>query len=1146
MKKFNKILAANRSEIAIRIFRAATELGISTVAIYSHEDRYALHRFKADEAYKIGEGNDPIKAYLDIDNIIKLALEKGVDAIHPGYGFLSENAEFARKCAENGITFIGPSVDILESLGSKTSAKKMALEANVPVLSGALGAVKDERDAIDQADRLGYPVIIKASHGGGGRGMRAVAEPEQLLPQLSSAKSESLAAFGSDEVFIEKFIESAKHIEVQILGDEHGNVVYIYDRDCSLQRRHQKIIEIAPSISVHDDIRKQICDAAVRICQNVKYSCAGTVEFLLDTSTNKFYFIEVNPRIQVEHTVTEVVTGLDIVKRQILVAQGYRLDSDMINISSQDDISISNFAFQCRITTEDPQNNFIPDYGKIEHYRSTGGIGIRLDAGTAFSGAIVTPYYDSMLVKITASGDSFRGAIQRMTRALSEFRIRGVKTNIPFLLNLIQHPDFAAGDCTTSFIDDNPQLFDFELHRDRATKLLKYIGEVVVNGHPQINDSSIPVVRRNAPVAHYSKENGRPDGWRDILVNKGAEALSQAILNESKVLLTDTTMRDAHQSHFATRMRTYDMKKIAERYSYAHADFFSVEMWGGATFDVSMRFLNESPWERLRQLRAACPNLLFQMLLRASNAVGYKNYPDNLVSDFIKRSADEGMDIFRIFDSLNWVDNMKFAIEETLKTGAVAETAICYTGDILNPDKTKYTLDYYVKMARELEAEGAHIIAIKDMAGLLKPYAAQQLISALKSELKIPLHLHTHDTCSGQMATLIKAAEAGCDIIDGAFGPLSGTTSQPNLNTLVEHLRYSDRDTNCSFDELQKTSEYWAVVREYYNHFESPLKYGAADVYNHEMPGGQYTNLFQQACSLGLADRWFEVCDRYAEVNALFGDIVKVTPSSKVVGDMALMLVTNNLSAEDIKSRDIAFPQSVVDMMAGYLGQPLGGWPADIQKIVLRDNTPFTDRPTHHLQPIDFANEKEMLAQKLKRPVTDLELCSYLLYPEVFEDYVRFIDNYSDVSILPTPVFFHGLEQHEEVAIELDKGKTLYLRLVAISPENHEGDCNVFFELNGHPRAVTIKTTAGAEKSGHQKADEDDPLQIAAPMPGMISTVLVKAGDEVEKGTPLFVMEAMKMETTISAECKAKVLEVLLPAKESVKVGDLIMRLGCA
>ena len=1143
-KQIKKLLVANRSEIAIRVCRAADELGIKTVAIYSHEDRFALHRFKADEAYMIGSGKEPVKAYLDIAGIIKLAKDKDVDAIHPGYGFLSENADFARACKENDIIFVGPDPDILDMLGNKTSARVIAEKAQVPILSGCNEAIKSVDEAKKLCKELGYPVIVKAAHGGGGRGMRVVRSEAELGDKLGEAQRESLTAFGSDECFIEKFVEKARHIEVQILGDQYKNIVHLYERDCSLQRRHQKVVEIAPAQNLKEKVRDSICDAAVKICKSVDYNNAGTVEFLLDTETDKYYFIEINPRIQVEHTVTECVTGFDLVKRQILIAKGIPLNSPEIRIPNQKAIQIKNIAFQCRVTTEDPTNNFIPDYGRIQHYRSAGGMGIRLDAGTAFSGALVTPYYDSMLVKVTASGTNFEDTSHRMGRALNEFRIRGVKTNIPFLINLINHKDFLKGKCTTRFIDENPDLFHFPKRRDRATKMLRYLGDVLVNGHPLVKEQPKVITRRAAPVPSFDKSDKRPEGTRDLLLKMGPEKFAQHIVKEKKLLLTDTTFRDAHQSLLATRMRTVDMLNITEAYSKNHSDFFSLEMWGGATFDVSMRFLKECPWERLKSMRKLAPNVLFQMLLRASNGVGYTNYPDNVVKAFINQAAESGMDVFRVFDSLNWVTNMKVAMDAVLETGKICEATVCYTSDLLDPKKSKYNLDYYVKMAKELESHGAHIIAIKDMAGLLKPYAAYELVSALKSELKIPIHLHTHDTSGGQIATLIKAAEAGVDIVDAAMGPLSGLTSQPNLNTLVEMMRYTDRETGMDFNALGSLSEYWEVVREYYTPFESIQKSSTAEVYHHEMPGGQFTNLFQQAHSMGLAPRWHEITNAYADVNQLFGDIVKVTPSSKVVGDLTLFLVTNDLKAKDIleADREISFPTSVVEFFEGRLGQPVGGFPKDVQEKILRGASASTERPGAHLPPVDLEETKEEVEKTISRTISDEELMSYLMYPQVFKDYAFHQKDYGDVSVIPTDVYLYGIPLNEEVAIDIQEGKTLIIKLVAVSQANEEGNCTVFFELNGQPREVIIPNKkVAATVQTRPQAEAGNINHIGAPMPGMIVSVKAKAGEKVAKNDPLITMEAMKMETTIYAEQDGEIDEVLVKAGDNVKTKDLLV-----
>ncbi|TLD41691.1 MAG: Pyruvate carboxylase [Candidatus Jettenia ecosi] len=1082
---------------------------------------------------------------MDIEGIIQLAKDKEVDTIHPGYGFLSENANFARACEKTGITFIGPRPEILSMLGDKTSARIIAEKAQVPILSGCNHPIKSLDEAKSLCNKLGYPVIIKAAHGGGGRGMRVVRGELELSHRLNEAQRESLTAFGSDECFVEKYVEKARHIEVQILGDKYHNIVHLFERDCSLQRRHQKVVEIAPAQNLDKNIRQSICDSAVKICKSVNYDNAGTVEFLLDTETNKYYFIEINPRIQVEHTVTETITGFDLVKRQILISEGFPLNSPEIRIPNQEAIHINSIAFQCRITTEDPSNGFVPDYGRIQHYRSAGGMGIRLDAGTAFSGALVTPYYDSMLVKVTAFGTCFEETAHRMDRALDEFRIRGVKTNIPFLINLVNHKDFLAGKCTTRFIDENPSLFHFPRRRDRATLIMRFVGDMLVNGHTLIKEIPKSVCRRKAPVPSVDRKNPRPKGSRDLLLEMGPKKFTQHILREKKLLLTDTTFRDAHQSLLATRMRTVDMLNITEVYSRNHADLFSLEMWGGATFDTAMRFLSECPWERLRFMRRLAPNILFQMLLRASNGVGYTNYPDNVVKAFIKQAAESGMDIFRVFDSLNWVTNMKIAMDAVLEeTNALCEAALCYTGDILDPKRTKYTLDYYVKMAKELEGHGAHILAIKDMAGLLKPYAAYELVRALKSELKIPIHLHTHDTSGGQIATLIKAAEAGVDIVDAAMGPLAGLTSQPNLNTLVEMMRFHERDTGTDFKALGLLSDYWEVVREYYAPFESIQKSSTAEVYHHEIPGGQFTNLFQQAHSMGLTHRWHEITDVYADVNQLFGDIVKVTPSSKVVGDLTLFLVTNDLNAQDIvkNNREISFPTSVVEFFEGRLGQPTGGFPKEVQYRILRGAPAFTERPGANLPPVNLDEIKEEVEGRLSMHITNEELMSYLMYPDVFIQYAEHRKKYDDVSVIPTDVFFYGLPMNEEVAIDIEEGKTLIFKLAAISPSNVEGNCTVFFELNGQPREVVIANRKAADAvTKRPQTEEGNTKHVGAPMPGMIVTIKVAAGDKVAKNDPLLIMEAMKMEATIYAEHDGEIGQVLVKKRDCVEARDLLI-----
>ena len=1145
LRPIKKLLVANRSEIAIRVFRSAHELGIRTVAVYSYEDRYALHRFKADEAYQIGEQGTPIKSYLDIPAVMRIARERGVDAIHPGYGFLSEKPNFAQACEEAGILFVGPSSASLEKLGDKTKARAIADQAQVPILSGSGGALANLADLESQAANLGYPVILKAAHGGGGRGMRVVRSQEELASAFAQAQRESLTAFGSDEIFVEKYITQASHIEVQLMGDQHGNLVHLYERDCSVQRRHQKVVEIAPAPNLPADIRDGLCQAALDIGNAVGYENAGTVEFLLDRDTGKFYFIEVNPRIQVEHTVTEEVTGIDVVRTQILVAGGHSLKDPEVGLEAQDKISTRGCAVQCRITTEDPTNEFMPDYGRLSHYRSASGMGIRLDAGSAFSGAVVHPFYDSLLVKVTARGRNFSEATQRMERSLQEFRIRGVKTNIPFLIHLMDHPVFADGKCTTRFIDDTPELFDLPQRKNRASRLLSYLAEVIVNGNPLVKDRPVATRKRPAPVpAIPTTEDGPPPGSRQILLERGPQGLSQWVRDESRLLVTDTSFRDAHQSLFATRMRTFDMLEIAAVYAALVPNLFSIEMWGGATFDTSMRFLSESPWERLERFRARVPNILLQMLLRASNAVGYTNYPDNVVQLFVKEAADAGIDLFRVFDALNWVPNMRVAMDAVLEAGALCEASICYTGDILDPQRTKYDLKYYVNLAQELESMGAHLLAIKDMAGLCKPAAAGQLIRALKDAVGIPIHFHTHDTAGIQAGAVLTAAEAGVDIVDLAMAPLSGGTSQPNLNTVVEALHHSDRCSQLPPNQLDAIAAYWRSVREFYVPFESSVLPATADLYEHEMPGGQYTNLYQQARALGLADRWNHVCHVYAQVNRLFGDIVKVTPTSKAVGDMALFMVANELTPEDVLAgdRELSYPASVIDLIAGRMGQPPGGFPPQVRERILKSTPPMDGRPGESLPPADLNGTAAELEGVLGRPPTSRDVVTSLLYPKVFRDYIEHDRKYADVSRLPTHVFFYGLDPGEELAVDIEEGKTLIVKFLTTGDAHPDGSRTVFFELNGQPREITVQDRSVApDQERAVKADPGNPQHVGAAMPGMVVNVNVQAGDSVTKGQPLLTLEAMKMETTITAERSGTVSRLVIKSGSQVDTGDLLL-----
>ncbi|MCB9769254.1 MAG: pyruvate carboxylase [Candidatus Omnitrophica bacterium] len=1143
-RTIKRLLAANRSEIAIRIFRSAHELGIRTVAMYSHEDRYALHRFKADEAYEIGNPGEPIQAYLKIDEIVALAKKHNIDAIHPGYGFLSENPHFARACNEAGIVFVGPRVETLNQLGDKISARKIAEQAGVPVLGGSGNAIRDANQGKKLAAKVGFPIILKAAHGGGGRGMRIVREPSEFEAAYEQARRESLTAFGSPDIFIEKYIERARHVEVQLLGDQHGHLVHLYERECSVQRRHQKVVEIAPAPNLKEDVRRALCEAAVLIGREVNYENAGTVEFLIDADTNEFYFIEVNPRIQVEHTVTEQVTGVDIVKSQILVAQGMPLEEPSIGIPTQESIATHGFAIQCRVTTEDPANRFVPDYGRISHYRSASGMGIRLDAGTAFSGAVVYPFYDSLLVKVTSWARKFPDAARRTERCLQEFRIRGVKTNIPFLIKLVTHPTFVAGECTTNFIDQTPELFDFPQRKDRATKILTYLADTIVNGNALVKDRPKAERRAPAPLPEIDEQSPPPDGMRQKLLEIGPENFSKWLLKQKPLLITDTTFRDAHQSLLATRLRTYDMLRIADAYARLCPELFSLEMWGGATFDTSMRFLKECPWQRLAQLRERIPNILFQMLLRASNAVGYTNYPDNVVKAFVAEAADAGIDVFRVFDALNWVPNMKVAMDAVNKSGAICEAAICYTGDILDSDREKYNLKYYVEMAKELEKMGAHILAIKDMAGLCKPYAAEKLVKALRQEVGIPVHFHTHDTGGMQAASLVKAAEVGVNIVDAALAPLSGGTSQPNLNTLVEALRFTKRDTGLRGQHLDAISEYWRNVREFYTAFETPVLPAGADLYRHEMPGGQYTNLYQQARALGLADRWREVCRVYADVNQLLGDIVKVTPTSKAVGDLALFLIANEMTTDDVVSgkRELAFPQSVVDLVSGGMGQTPGGFPRKVRDRILRGEKPLRGRPGSKLPPADFEGTAETIRPLLHREPSRRQVVSHLLYPQVYTDFARHQQTYADTSVLPTPAFLYGLEPGEEIAVDIEPGKTLIIRFLTIGDPHEDGRRTVFFELNGQSREVTVTDRAlEPETPRHPKADPSNPAHVAAPMPGMVVNIAVQSGDSVAKGQKLLMLEAMKMQTIIAAERDGTISEVHVHPGTQIETGDLLM-----
>ncbi|MFC5303449.1 pyruvate carboxylase [Azospira restricta] len=1147
MKKIRSLLVANRSEIAIRVLRAASEMGIRTVAIFSNEDRFALHRFKADESYLVGAGKKPIQAYLDIDDIIRIAKEAGVDAIHPGYGFLSENPDFADACAAAGIAFIGPKGDVMRTLGNKVSARELAEQAGVPVVP-ATGALPHDLDKAKKlAAEVGYPLMLKASWGGGGRGMRVIESEAELGPLMEVARREALAAFGNDEVYLEKLVRRARHVEVQVLGDTHGRRVHLFERDCSVQRRNQKVVERAPAPYLDEATRAELCASALKLADAANYTHAGTVEFLMDADTGRFYFIEVNPRIQVEHTVTEQVTGVDIVKAQIRITEGAKIGDEDSYVPRQQDIALKGHALQCRVTTEDPENAFTPDYGKIAVYRSAAGFGIRLDAGTAYSGAVITPYYDSLLVKVTAWGHTADEAAARMDRALREFRVRGLTTNLQFLENVIAHPQFRSGECITRFIDETPELFQFQKRRDRATRLLKFLGEVAVNGNPEMKGRKLPELPFSRPIKpDFSLAAPIPKGSRDRLQELGAAKFSQWMKAQPQVLLTDTTMRDAHQSLFATRMRSDDMLAIAPYYARLAPQLFSLECWGGATFDVALRFLKEDPWARLARLREAVPNVLFQMLLRASNAVGYTNYSDNVVRYFVQQAAKEGIDVFRVFDSLNWVDNMRVAMDAVIETGALCEGTICYTGDLFDAKRPKYSLKYYVDLARQLEKAGAHIIGIKDMAGVCKPRAARELVRALKQEVGLPLHFHTHDTSGIAAASVLAAVEAGVDAVDGALDAMSGLTSQPNLGSIAAALQGSERDPGVDLPALEALSHYWEGVRRYYAPFEADIRSGTSDVYNHEMPGGQYTNLREQARAMGLEHRWPEVSKAYADVNILFGDIVKVTPTSKVVGDMALFMVANDLKPADVANpeREIAFPESVISLFKGELGFPADGFPKDLEKKVLKGEAPLAGRAGDFLPEVDLEAKRREAEAAIGRQLSDTDLASYLMYPKVFRDYAEHRRQYGDVSLLPTSPFFYGLRDREEIAVDIDKGKTLIIRQTGRSDTaDEEGKVKVFFELNGQPRTVRVPKAGAAAGRGRPKADEGNAGHVGAPMPGSVVTVAVKAGQKVRKGDPLLSIEAMKMETMLTAERDATVRALHVKPGEAVNAKDLLLEI---
>ncbi|MBN9079466.1 MAG: pyruvate carboxylase [Rhizobiales bacterium 65-79] len=1148
-----KILVANRSEIAIRVFRAANELGLKTVAIWAEEDKYSLHRFKADESYQVGRGPHlaadlgPIESYLSIPEIIRVAKLSGADAVHPGYGLLSESPEFAEACAENGLVFIGPKPDTMRRLGNKVAARNLAMEIDVPVIPATEPLPDDPREIARMAEAIGYPMMLKASWGGGGRGMRVVRSEADLSREVMEGRREARAAFGKDEVYLEKLVERARHVEVQILGDTHGTVVHLFERDCSIQRRNQKVVERAPAPYLNDAQRQELSGYALKIARATYYVGAGTVEFLMDADTGKFYFIEVNPRIQVEHTVTEEVTGIDIVKAQIHILDGFAIGTPESGVPPQDEIRLNGNALQCRITTEDPEQNFIPDYGRITAYRGATGFGIRLDGGTAYSGAVITRYYDPLLEKVTAWAPTAREAIARMHRALREFRIRGVATNLTFLEAIISHPKFRANDYTTRFIDETPELFAQVKRQDRATKLLNYLADVTVNGHPETRGRPRPKADAAPPVIPWFT-GPVPDGTKQRLDALGPEKFAAWLRDQKQVLVTDTTMRDGHQSLLATRVRTHDIARIAGTYARALPGLLSLECWGGATFDVAMRFLTEDPWERLALIREKAPNILLQMLLRGANGVGYTNYPDNVVQHFVRQAAAGGIDLFRVFDCLNWVENMRVAMDAVGAEGKLVEAAMCYTGDILDPARAKYDLNYYVRLTKELEAAGAHIIAVKDMAGLLKPSAARVLFKALREETDLPIHFHTHDTSGIAGATVLAAIEAGVDAVDAAMDALSGNTSQPCLGSILEALKGSERDPGLDPEWIRRISFYWEAVRNQYAAFESDLKGPASEVYLHEMPGGQFTNLKEQARALGLETRWHEVARAYQDVNRMFGDIVKVTPSSKVVGDMALMMVSQELTVADVEdpARDIAFPDSVVAMLRGDLGQPPGGWPKELQKKVLKGAEPSTARPGSLLAEADLAAKRAEAEEKTGRALNEFEFASWLMYPKVFSDFAAAIAEYGPVSVLPTPVYFYGMAPEDEIFVDIEKGKTLVIRCLALGDVDDKGMATVFFELNGQPRRVKVpdRIHGASVARERRKAEPGNEAHVGAPMPGVVSALAVIAGQKVAAGDVLLSIEAMKMETALHAERDGTIAEVLVRAGDQIDAKDLLVVYG--
>ncbi|KAJ4361533.1 pyruvate carboxylase [Ascochyta clinopodiicola] len=1150
--QLKKILVANRGEIPVRIFRTAHELSLHTVAVYSHEDRLSMHRQKADEAYEIGQRGQftPVGAYLAGDEIIKIAVEHNVNMIHPGYGFLSENAGFARAVEKAGLIFVGPSPDTIDALGDKVSARRLAIKCNVPVVPGTPDPVEKFEDVKQFTDEFGFPIIIKAAFGGGGRGMRVVRKQEELEDSFKRATSEAKSAFGNGTVFVERFLDKPKHIEVQLLGDNLGNVVHLYERDCSVQRRHQKVVEIAPAKDLPVETRDAILADAVRLAQSVKYRNAGTAEFLVDQQ-NRYYFIEINPRIQVEHTITEEITGIDIVAAQIQIAAGASLEQLGL---TQDHISTRGFAFQCRITTEDPSQAFAPDTGKIEVYRSAGGNGVRLDGGNGFAGAIITPHYDSMLVKCTCRGSTYEIARRKMLRALVEFRIRGVKTNIPFLIKLLTNPTFVEGQCWTTFIDDTPALFNLIGSQNRAQKLLAYLGDLAVNGSQIKGQIGEPRFKGEIPIPVLTDNSGNKidtsqpctEGWRNILLKEGPEGFAKAVRANKGCLIMDTTWRDAHQSLLATRVRTVDLLNIAKETSHAYSNAWALECWGGATFDVAMRFLYEDPWERLRRMRKLVPNIPFQMLLRGANGVAYSSLPDNAIFHFCEQAKKNGVDIFRVFDALNDVEQLEVGIKAVLKAGGVAEGTVCYSGDMLNPKK-KYNLEYYLDVVDKIVKMGAHVLGVKDMAGVLKPRAARLLIGAIREKYPdLPIHVHTHDSAGTGVASMVACAEAGADAVDAAIDSMSGMTSQPSIGAILASLEGSDFDAGLDAHAIRSLDAYWAQLRLVYSPFEAGLTGPDPEVYEHEIPGGQLTNLIFQASQQGLGEQWAQTKKAYEQANDLLGDIVKVTPTSKVVGDLAQFMVSNKLSYDDVlsKAEQLDFPSSVLEFFEGLMGQPYGGFPEPLRSQALRERRKMDKRPGLYLDPVDIAKVKADLKSKWG-DATECDVASSIMYPKVFEDYKKWTTKYGDLSVLPTRYFLSRPEIGEEFHVELEKGKVLILKLLAVGPLSEQtGLREVFYEMNGETRTVTVEDQhAAIENVSRPKADPTDSSQVGAPMSGVLVEVRVHDGSEVKKGDPVAILSAMKMEMVISAPHSGKVNNLSVREGDSVDSGDLVCKL---